>query len=622
MSEKENITMKDAWSSNLRVLKNITRADRMLLPVMLVNKMLTALTPYAAIYFSARLLSELSGPRDPQRLRYWVMAALISALVLALLNGIVKARQSVHAQMFWFSMEKVMTDKLMDMDFSVKERQSTQDLYSQVKQDMNLSGGAEQKAVYNVTQLAEGIFSIAGGVSLSIGLFLSKVPGGSMLWLNTPACALGMLAALLLAVVSVGRIETHRELIFISSMKLNQFFNRMFFRYGYESMNKEYAMDVRLYNQQMIAGSFLGSMALSGNETGRVQRQKVAPLSAAAESIMAMLTGAIYLYVCLKAWAGAFGVGQVTQYIGAITALAGGARTVLGSIGALKANTLFARTENKFLDLPNEMYQGSLTTEKRSDNQYEVEFRNVSFRYPGAKTWALRNLSMKFTVGQRLAVVGENGSGKTTFIKLLTRMYDPDEGEILLNGIDIRKYDYRQYLALFSVVFQDFRLLAYSLGRNVAASQTYDAARAEECLDRAGFGERLKELPKGLDTTLYKAIDKEGVEPSGGEAQKIALARALYKDAPFIVLDEPTAALDPLAEYEVYSRFNDIVGDRTAIYISHRLSSCRFCDVIAVFDQGQVVQTGSHEALLSDEGGQYARLWNAQAQYYTQVPGE
>ena len=252
--------------------------------------------------------------------------------------------------------------------------------------------------------------------------------------------------------------------------------------------------------------------------------------------------------------------------------------------------------------------------------EYEIECRDVSFRYPGTDTWALRHVNLKFRVGERLAVVGKNGSGKTTFIKLLCRLYDPTEGEILLNGIDIRKYSYEEYLSLFSVVFQDFKLFSFELGQNVAASVEVDEERARACLEQAGFGTRLQELPKGLYTSLYKDFEEDGVEISGGEAQKIALARALYKDAPFLVLDEPTAALDPVAEYEVYTGFNRMVGNRTAVYISHRLSSCRFCDEIVVFDEGQIVQRGSHEALVSQEDGLYARLWNAQAQYYAEQP--
>ena len=269
-----------------------------------------------------------------------------------------------------------------------------------------------------------------------------------------------------------------------------------------------------------------------------------------------------------------------------------------------------------YLDLPNHMYQGTLTVEKRDDNEYFVEFRNVSFQYPGSGQFALRHVNLRFQVGKKLAIVGMNGSGKTTFIKLLCRLYDPTEGEILLNGVDIRKYDYEEYLSLFSVVFQDFRLFSFGLGQNVAAGMNYDPSWARSCLMKAGFKDRLQKMPEGLDTCLYKDFEKNGVEISGGEAQKIALARALYKQAPFMVLDEPTAALDPMAEYEVYARMNEMVGGKTAIYISHRLASCRFCDMIAVFDQGQIVQQGTHEQLLAVETGKYHELWHAQAQYY------
>lgn len=336
-----------------------------------------------------------------------------------------------------------------------------------------------------------------------------------------------------------------------------------------------------------------------------------------AASSATLTVGCIYVFTCLKAWAGAFDIGLVTQYVGAATALAESLNILISSLGDMKANTTHLDNVFRYLDLPNTMYQGSLTTEKRADRNYQVEFRNVSFKYPGSETWALKNVSMKFQIGKRLAIVGENGSGKTTFIKLLCRLYDPQEGEILLNGIDIRKYRYDDYMGVFSIVFQDFQLISQSLGSNVAGSVDYDAQRVKNALTDAGFGPRLESLPKGLDTQLYKDYGEDGIEVSGGEAQKIAIARALYKDAPFIILDEPTAALDPMAEAEIYAKFNEISGDKTAIYISHRLSSCKFCDEILVFHQGAIVQQGTHEALLSRKDGKYAQLWNAQAQYYT-----
>ena len=297
-----------------------------------------------------------------------------------------------------------------------------------------------------------------------------------------------------------------------------------------------------------------------------------------------------------------------------------GVSQLLRSMGMIRLNAVYLKTNIQLLDEENQMYQGTLTTEKRSDRNYQVEFRDVSFRYPDSEAWALRHVNLKFQVGSRLAVVGENGSGKSTFIKLLCRLYDPTEGEILLNGIDIRKYQYPDYIALFSVVFQDFHLLALPLGQNVAGRIKYDRERVAQCLTQAGVMDRVEKMDQGLDTYLYKDLEKKGVEVSGGEAQKIAIARALYKDAPFIILDEPTAALDPIAEAEVYSKFDQIAGDKTAVYISHRLSSCKFCDDIVVFDHGHIVQQGSHQQLVEADGV-YAQLWQAQAQYYQKQEG-
>ncbi|MBO9610853.1 MAG: ATP-binding cassette domain-containing protein, partial [Paenibacillaceae bacterium] len=292
----------------------------------------------------------------------------------------------------------------------------------------------------------------------------------------------------------------------------------------------------------------------------------------------------------------------------------------------LRANNENMKLYFEFLGIPSRMYQGTLPVEKRAlcqggDHDYEIEFRNVSFQYPSAESHSLRNVSLTFKVGGRLAVVGMNGSGKTTFIKLLCRLYDPTEGEILLNGIDIKKYNYSEYMSIFSVVLQDFKLFSFGLGQNVAVQAAYDKAKVEACLEEAGFGARYREMADGAETCLYQDFDEKGVEISGGEAQKIALARALYKDAPFIILDEPTAALDPVAEFDIYSKFNGIVGNKTAIYISHRLSSCRFCDDIAVFHEGRLIQRGSHDQLVSDERGKYHELWHAQAKYYAAASG-
>ena len=243
-----------------------------------------------------------------------------------------------------------------------------------------------------------------------------------------------------------------------------------------------------------------------------------------------------------------------------------------------------------------------------------LRFENVSFRYPRAQAPTLRHLNLTLKKGQRLAVVGENGAGKTTMIKLLLRLYDPDEGRILLGDRDIRELSPKEYAEQFSVVFQDFKLFAFSVRENICLGRE-EQERLDRVLAQTGLDELLAGYEKGVDTSVYKQFDEKGVEFSGGERQKIAIARALYKDAPIVVMDEPTAALDPIAEEEIYNQLNNLIHGRTALFISHRLSSCKFCDEVAVFQEGRVVEQGSHEELMKEEG-LYRRMFTAQSQYY------
>jgi ATP-binding cassette subfamily B protein len=373
--------------------------------------------------------------------------------------------------------------------------------------------------------------------------------------------------------------------------------------------------DIRLYNQkELIIGE---SMLLfkDANRTLNSLSQNQTKYSMLPALPAAALGALVYLFAGLKALAGNIGIGAVLQYAGSIGEFTAGFTGLMSELAALKANSGALRLYFDFMGLESWDVRGGAAA-ARNGGQYEIEYRGVSLKYPRAQNYALRNLSFKLPCGQRTAIVGMNGSGKTSAIKLLCRLYDPSEGKITLNGIDIREYGRADYWRLLSVVFQDFRLFSFGLGQNVAADMDADCAEAINCLDKSGFRERYRSLPDGLRTPLYKDFDENGVEISGGEAQKIALARALYKNAPLIILDEPTAALDPIAEAEMYSRLNEFASGKTAIFISHRLSSCRFCDEILVLDKGELVQRGSHASLLSDQSGKYYELWNAQAQHY------
>ncbi|MDE6767830.1 MAG: ATP-binding cassette domain-containing protein, partial [Eubacterium sp.] len=288
-----------------------------------------------------------------------------------------------------------------------------------------------------------------------------------------------------------------------------------------------------------------------------------------------IVMGMFYLFVAIKAYAGMFGIGSFVLFLGASLQIAEGINLIGQISSILGFSTEHISYLKRIVETPQRKHIGTLPVEKRNDNRYDIEFKNVSFKYPGTDEYILKNFNAKLEIGQHMAVVGKNGSGKTTFIKLLCRLYDVTDGEITLNGINIKKYDLNEYMSLFSVVFQDFQLFSVPLSQNVTTSLEYDKTKLYACLDKAGIKNRVEQMPYKESSVIYKDFDENGIEISGGEAQKLALARALYKDAPFVILDEPTSALDPISEFEIYQRFNSFVGDKTAIYISHRLSSCR-----------------------------------------------
>ena len=617
--KKEKLSTFKALRLSFGALKMLWGKYPMIVVAKMCESVFHSLTPYVNIYLSALLIGELSSGRDINRLLVTAGFIVGSELLISVLSKVIEMWKSYHITDIWQQLEKLYVDKFMNMDYPDVDSAEIQGLWSHIRQLKNWHGNPFMYLNNSVCDLVSSVTGIFGAVALSIGLFLSKTSTGSVIgaYLDNPVFILILVAVMLISTVVPPILQTRASGYQARYSEMAKFGNRYFnFRFYGNHLNR--AVDIRMYDQQNIICSVADKIPsfTTKSEIAKWARGPMGLLYVAASAVSGFFTVCVYLFVCLKAHAGAFGIGQVTQYIGAVSSLSNSVKGLIGALGDIKIEAEFLEPTFEFLSIPNAMYKGSLTVEKRRDRKYDVEFRDVSFKYPGTDTYALRHVNMKFNVGERLAVVGMNGSGKTTFIKLLCRLYDPTEGEILLNGINIRKYDYREYMNIFSVVFQDFKLFAFSLAQNVAASVNYDGERVISCLKEAGFGERLESLPNGIETGIYKDFDEEGVDVSGGEAQKIALARALYKDSPFIILDEPTAALDPVAEYEIYSKFNEIVGDKTAIYISHRLSSCRFCDKIAVFDRGSVVQMGTHDALVTDENGKYHELWYAQAQYY------
>ena len=607
---------------NNRALKLFYKRYPQMILSRLISVVWNSLTPYVSIYLSALVIDELAGSRNVERLQLLVLITLASAAVIALGTALLKKWTEAQSAGMWFKVENILSEKMLDMDYISLDETHTAELLSTIRQNMNGGGWGLYRVVVAYEELCSSILTILGGISLTVSLFVSRVPdgAGALSALNNPLVVLAVITVMLAVTFIAPVLNNKSGSYYAKHADSHNLGNRLFSFFGWLGYYSELAPDVRIYRQDRICGRHNHNKDDTFCSNGLFARLAWGPIglfAAAGSAVSVIFTGVVYAFVCLKALAGAFGLGSVTQYVASITKVSGGMSSFVSTLGDMRNNAPFLELTFEFLDIPNNMYQGSLTVEKRNDRKYEVEFRNVSFKYPGSESYALRNVNMKFEIGKRLAVVGMNGSGKTTFIKLLCRLYDPTEGEILLNGIDIRKYNYAEYMNIFSVVFQDFKLFSLTLGENVASGSRIDREKVIDCLNKAGFGGRLAEMPNGIDTYLYTDYEKDGVNVSGGEAQKIAIARALYKDSPFIILDEPTAALDPIAEAEIYGKFDEIAGDKTAIYISHRLSSCKFCDEIAVFHEGAVIQQGTHASLVADESGKYYELWHAQAQYYT-----
>lgn len=613
----EELSWREKFTLLRRTVSALSAFDKWTFPTMIISDLLLSLEPLVNLWMSALILDELIGARDIKRLVVLVLVTVgLNFLLYLGKNALANRHHILHKGMEIVQENMAASEKILDTDYENLENPDFQKKARDYWQVSRNRGSALNVFYYSMDLFFQGFFSTVCSVLLLIPfLKIVLVRTGPSFW-ESPwlvLALLGVMVACAAALLVVGHFyqKTNNQYC-----DLNLQVMRLFSYYSDLISNYRLGKEIRLFREkELIMEQAYDKTLLQIIKMSRASAQAESRFGSTNALITAVMTGAIYIFVALKALAGLFGAGDLLKYVGAIQQVATGVENLISGV-TLLANLHNTQFFFDLIDTPPVKYQGTLPVEKRDDNDYLIEFKNVSFRYPGAQDWALKDFSIRLRVGERLAVVGMNGSGKTTFIKLLCRLYDPQEGVITLNGIDIKKYDYEEYLTLFSVVFQDFCVFSFPLGQNVTTSLDYDEEKVWRCLEQAGLSERVKQMPKGLDTALYKDFEEDGVEISGGEAQKVALARALYKDAPFIVLDEPTAALDPVSEHEIYERFNQFVGAKTAIYISHRLSSCRFCDQIAVFDQGRLVQTGSHDELILDESGKYYALWHAQAQYY------
>lgn len=601
----------------LKIIRLIHKIYPALLPLIVVSELINAAIPFVNIIFGSVIIDALvSGISYEEIYRYAIWMVGMNAVLVLLCQGmkkLVNIRKYNLPNLIWGEI----ASHALRMDYELLEKKETMEMIDKVREGMQSYGGPNVFCD-SLEKLTRCVVDIVYSLILLIPLFIpSEMGAGNRLFdlVNSPTGLVIILVALVFQLLvlywSNRRYKDLQQRNFETNIEMNTKLGCLL------APIYEYAhgKDIRMSQLEV-------PFVKEYKENSGVVYNNMFTLHRKGERLMAVgtFTSAIfsilcYLYVGIKALFGAVTVGNVAKYVSAFTKFGVALGDIIDIWIYIQISGEYLSYFVDFVEIENHKYDGTLPIEKRDDGEYEFEFRDVSFSYPNSEKPVLDHVSFKLKLKEKMALVGPNGAGKTTFIKLLSRLYDPTEGEILLNGIDIRLYDYNEYIQLFSVVFQDFSIFSFSIAENVAASRECDEERVRDCLIKAGFGKRLAELDKDIYTNLYQ-LEDDGVEISGGEAQKIAIARALYKEAPFVILDEPTSALDPKAEYEIYRSFNELVEKKTAIYISHRMSSCRFCQEILVFDQGRIVQQGSHEELVKETGGLYHEMWSAQAKYY------
>ncbi len=604
---------KKEWKNILSLIIDFSKENRSMTVCMLLVSIVDGIKPFVAVVLTGILVDAVYSGESLERMLQYALIGIIftafcdfaSAFALEIFNR--KMEYNYEAQ------NRPLNRKSMAMDYEYLEEPSVHKLRRNIL-NSGKNFGLIGRVYSTLNKFLMNAVSVIAALIVSFPMFIGngyKEYGFVGSW---------YLSVLMLAVIGIIIWLDYRYSISLNKEKKqiwdedSALKNKQVYYLDLLS-ETERQKDIRIFGRQELVQEEIERL----NREERVNCKKFAHVlkkHVCMAQLVSIVSGlAVYLLTGLRAYMGIISIGNVVTYAASILKLTTSMSEMMRQLGFLQEGSMYAEDYCTFLALEKRKYDGTIPMEKRRDHKFSVEFEHVSFKYPGSDEYVLHDLNLSFVIGRKMAIVGRNGSGKTTFIKLLCRLYDVTEGSIKVNGIDIRNYNYQEYSDLFSVVFQDFWMPAFALGENVAAGAKADEERAVDALKRAGLGERLESLPEGLSTYVGKEYEEDGVNFSGGEKQKLAIARAVYKDASLVIMDEPTAALDPVSECEVFAGFNKMVGDKTAIYISHRLASCRFCEDILVFDKGSVVQRGNHADLVNQEG-LYRELWNAQAQYY------
>lgn len=604
--------MKERFHAICRFLTMVSQGNHRVLFWLLGSAFAAATLPYLSLFFSARILNLLLA-KSYRACLYTVVVFLLTQYGLGLFEKICRQYLDGQKELCLARTEQKITAKALELEFEKFEKTETMDAIRRTNVSSMGSGNVGDQLIV-IHTLITSLLSVLYALFFLLRLFLLSDSSRN----NFFTSSFSMLALLLLCGVQLALSSRINRRSTQKKIELNQGNDHSNSVANYlvnVMLEERRADDIRIGHLDHFLDVQFGK-AMEHFLPMYFDFARFSAITDGKNALLSLLSNfAAYLVIGARALYGVLTIGDVLLYAGSVTRAMSDLQTFLATGSEFDYINSYLSTYEDFIAQPSMAYDGTLPIEKRDDGQYEFAFHDVSFSYPGTNIPVLEHVTLSFAVGEKTALVGRNGAGKTTLIKLLCRLYEPTSGYITLNGIDIRKYSYKEYTQAFSVVFQDFHLFSLPLDENIAAGTEIDEAALQSSLAKVGLTDRVQQLPQGVRTRLYNN-NGSGVDLSGGEAQRTAIARALYKDAPFVILDEPTAALDPIAEAEIYEQFSQMTAGKTAVYISHRMSSCKFCDRIIVLDHGRIAEDGTHDTLLANHGI-YANLYETQAQYYT-----
>lgn len=498
--------------------------------------------------------------------------------------------------------EKKRMDKLFHTDFKNMESPDFLDYAQRAKTALNRGKGFHGVLYQSRNFIAQGTLMILSAALIGIQNLLMMI----------------IFIVISFGIVKISSFFTKRDKIKFSDAMAPTWRKMNYLEST--TKNFDFAKDIRLFNMSNAFFNQLSGVNETYKELNRKHHNRMVLWEVSLGSVLIVQKILMYTWLVYNVVTGAYQISDFVLYVGLVSTFHASVGYVNWIYSDMRTNSLMINDYRNFVDWKEDREtadeKDGHITEINLD-KFEFRFENVSFKYPGHDNYVLKNVNLTIKNGAKLAVVGVNGAGKTTFIKLMMKLYEPSEGRILLNGVDIKEYNREEYFKLFSPVFQNVECFAMPIYQNIsfAEEDKTDMNKINEVLEQSGLSEKINSYEKGIHTNLLKIFDKEGIDLSGGEKQRLAMARALYKDGKVVILDEPTAALDALAEDRMYREFENMIQGKTAVFISHRLGSTRFCDKIAMFEDGTIVEEGTHEELMA-KNGKYAYMFGIQSQYY------